>query len=150
MMFPGLGIPSDRESTVMLPVLLPMTTFGFGRLDGAEEIPLVVEHLADGLHHVAASLDGLDHVGGHHALDAGHHLVDGLVDEVELDELLHVLPDLAESPSQRFLAAGDESHVEPVLSEGLRDAFAHGPRANDQYLLCVCCAHAWPPGNRPS
>ena len=28
MMFPGLGIPSDRESTVMLPVLLPITTFG--------------------------------------------------------------------------------------------------------------------------
>ncbi len=126
----------------MLPVLLPITTFGSAAWRAREEVPLVVEHLADGLHHVAASLDGLDHVGGHHALDAGHHLVDGLVDEVELDELLHVLPDLAEGPSQRFLTAGDESHVEPVLSKGLRDAFAHGARAHDQYLLCVSCAHA--------
>ena len=115
----------------MLPVLLPMTTFGSAAWMALEEGPLVVEHLADGLHHVAASLDGLDHVGGDHALDAGHHVIDGLLDEVELDELLHVLPDLAESPSQRFLTAGDESHVEPVLSEGLCDAFAHRAGAHD-------------------
>ena len=64
------------------------------------------------------------------------------LDKPELDELPDVLFQLAEGPSQRLVAAGHQAHVEPVLSEGLCDALAHGTGAQDQYLLCDVCGHA--------
>ena len=116
-----------------------------GGLQAREEVLLGVQQLLDGLDHVGAALDGLGHVGGDHALDAVHHLLGGLGDEVELDELLDVLPDLAERPGDRFVASGHEPHVEPVLREGLRDALAHRARAHDQDLLV---ASSFPLGER--
>ena len=64
-----------------------------------------------------------------------HHLLGGLGDEAELDELLDVLPDLAEGPGDLPVVVVHQPHVEPVLGERLRDALAHRARAHDQDLL---------------
>ena len=106
-----------------------------GRLQTRQDVPLLLQHLLHGLYHVGAALDRLRHVGGHHALDAARHLVDGLADQAELDELRDVLPDLAECPHERLVTTRDEPHVEPVLREGLCDALAHGAGTYDQDSL---------------
>ena len=93
---------------------------------------MAFQQFGDGLDHIGTALDGLGHVRRHQAPDAVHHLLHGLADEAELNELPDVLPDLTQSPGDLCTVVVHETHVEPVLGEGLRDALAHRPRTHDQ------------------